>query len=156
MALKTSFNVQSSVNDFSNTEKEIKPQKEVALNENNETGSKTSENEIKELEAKVKSLKNEIKVFKDNGLDELLNQKQNELDNLEAELKEKRKNQGTFKGNILVRLDEEKHRLYKSFAIENKIKFNQFVLLSMAYTYKQVKDGKIKITDYGIETIPQL
>lgn len=145
MALKTNLNIQSSVDNFNKTEKEIKPQKEVPLNENNE---------IKELEAKLKSLKNEVKVFKDNGLDELLIQKQKELDNLEAELKEKRKNQGRFKGNILVRLDEEKHRLYKSFAIENKIKFNQFVLLSMAYTYKQVKEGKIKITDYGIETVP--
>lgn len=152
MALKTKLSVQSSVDNFSKTEKQIKPQKEVALNENNE--SKTSENEIKELESKLKSLKNEVKVFKENGLNELLKQKQTELDKLEAELKEKRKNSSLYKGNILVRLDEEKHTLYKTFAVQNKIRFNQFVLLSLAYTYKQVKDGKIKITDYGIETIP--
>lgn len=149
MALTLS--VQKSKEVFNKTEKEIKPQK-ISLNENNETVA--TKKEIKELEEKVKILRNELKVFKNNGLVELLNQKQKELDNLEAELKEKRKGQGNYKGNILVRLDEEKHQLYKSFVVENKIKFNQFVLLSMAYTYKQAKEGKIKITDYGIEPVP--
>lgn len=156
MALKTNFSVDKSINDFSKTEKEIKPQKEVSFNETTENAVSITENEIKEFETKIKSLKNEIKVFKDNGLNDLLEKKQTELKALETDLKEKRKNQKFYKGNILVRLSEEKHTLYKSFATENKIKFNQFVLISLAYTYKQVIEGKIKITDYGIETIPQL
>jgi predicted HicB family RNase H-like nuclease len=151
MAIKTNFSVDKSIKDFSNTEKEIKPQKEIPLTETN-----ISENEIKDLMNKIKSLKNEIKVFKDNGLKDLLEAKQAELNDLETQLKEKRKNQKFYKGNILVRLPEEKHTLYKSLAADNHIKFNQFVLLALAYTYKQIEDNKIKITDYGIETIPQI
>lgn len=98
MAIKTNFSIDTSIRDFSEKEKELKPQKEVFIE--NKTNSK-------------------------------------------------------YKGNILVRLTEEKHKKYKTFAAENGIKFNQLVLLSLAYTFKQVKDGKIQITDYGIETIPQ-
>lgn len=155
MALKTNFDIRKSIDDFAKTEKEVKPQKEVSLSETDRQQIPATEKEIKELEAKIKALKTEIKVFKDNNLTDLLPQKESELSSLENEVREKRKNQNFYKGNILVRLSPEKHILYKTFATQNKIKFNQFILLSLAYTYKQIEEGKIKITDYGIETIPQ-
>lgn len=151
---KTNFNVDESIKAFSMTEENIKPKKETSFKEI-DTATPT-ENNIKELETIIRNLKIEIKVFEKNKLDELLRQKNKELEEEEKKLKELRENYKGFKGMTSIRIPEEKHILYKNFATENNIKFRQFILLALAYTYKQAKEGKIKITDYGIETIPQL
>lgn len=157
MALKTNFNVDNSVKEFAETESKIKSQKVVSLADTPENKNEdVSIEEVKKLEKSLKNLRNEIEVFKNNGLSDLVETKKKEAEKIETQLKEMRKNQNFYKGNILVRLPEEKHKLYKSFAAENNLKLNQFVLLALAYTYNQIETNKIKIVDYGIETIPQL
>lgn len=157
MALKTTktdFNIHDSIKTFQETEKSIKPQKETSFEE---VEQKTpTEKNIKEIEKKIKTLKNEIKVLEENKILELAEKKKADLNELEKNLDKLRKNFKGYKGVTSIRIPEEKHNLYKNFATDNNINFRQFILLSLAYTYKQAKEGKIKITDYGIETIPQL